>query len=243
MQDLPCLVSCISYLISSGGVILELQVCNIKKRFGRQQVLSDIHFSAQSGCCIGILGANGSGKSTLLSILAGILPPDGGSVLLDGEDLLKNTALRRQAVGYVPQLTPLIPELTAKDNLLLWYTPRELRRELEGGVLSLLGIGEFLNKRVSALSGGMKKRLSIGCAIHGRPPVLLLDEPTAALDLRCRQEIAGYLDAYRRSGGILLLTTHEESELKLCDRWLILKDGVLTPYVYDGNLTDLVEKL
>ena len=107
----------------------------------------------------------------------------------------------------------------------------------------MLGIGEFIGKRVSKLSGGMKKRLSIGCAMAKRPPVLLLDEPTAALDLQCKQDIAAYLRAYRQSGGIVLLTTHEESELKLCDSWYILKNGRLTPYQYDGDLQRLTESL
>ncbi len=222
---------------------MELQISQLNKAFGSHQVLRELSLCAQSGSIIGILGANGSGKSTLLSVLAGIQKPDGGSVTLDGQDLLGDAALRSQTVGYVPQGTPLIPELTARDNLLLWYSPRELKAELENGLLAMLGLGEFLNKRVSRLSGGMKKRLSIGCAIHGRPPVLLLDEPTAALDLACKQQIAQYLQTYRRSGGILLLTTHEEGELKLCDRWYILKNGCLHPYAFDGDMTRLVESL
>lgn len=222
---------------------MELCIRQMNKAFGKQQVLRDVSLTAQSGSCIGILGANGTGKSTLLSILAGVQKPDSGSVTLDGRELLKDPALRGQLVGYVPQGTPLIPELTARDNLLLWYSPRELAGELDGGILAMLGVGDFLNKRVSRLSGGMKKRLSIGCAMAKRPPVLLLDEPTAALDLACRRDIAGYLDTYRRSGGILLLTTHEESELKLCDRWYLLKDGCLNPYDYNGDIARLVESL
>ncbi len=222
---------------------MKLEVKGLCKAYGKHRVLRDVQLAAESGCCIGILGANGSGKSTLLSILAGVLKADGGSITLDGRDVMGDRAFRGAMVGFVPQGTPLIPELTARDNLLLWYSPRELKEELQGGVLEMLGVGEFLSKRVSSLSGGMKKRLSIGCAIHKRPPVLLLDEPTAALDLACKQEIASYLDAYRRSGGILLLTTHEESELRLCDRWLILKDGVLHDYAFDGDMKRLVENL
>ncbi len=222
---------------------MELVIKGLKRRYGKQAVLQDISLTAQSGCILGILGANGSGKSTLLSLLAGIQKPDGGSVTLDGHDLLQDPRLRSQMVGYVPQGTPLMPELTARDNLLLWYSPRQLREELDGGVLAMLGVGEFLGKRVSQLSGGMKKRLSLGCAMAKRPPVLLLDEPTAALDLACRQEIAGYLDAYRRSGGIVLLATHEESELRLCDRWYLLKNGTLTPYRYDGDISRLARSL
>ena len=89
----------------------------------------------------------------------------------------------------------------------------------------------------------MKKRLSIGCAMASRPPVLLLDEPTAALDLCCKQEIAQWLQQYKNAGGILLLTTHDVLELQLCDAWYILKDGHLIPFDYTGDLNQLIESL
>ena len=222
---------------------MELKISGLKKSYRRQAVLENIELTAQSGSCIAILGANGSGKSTLLSILAGVQRPDGGSFTLDGSDLFADPGLRSRMVGYVSQGTPLIPELSARDNLLLFYSREQLNQELSGGILAWLGIGEFLTKRVSQLSGGMKKRLSIGCAMASHPPVLLLDEPTAALDLVCKQEIARYLAAYRQSGGIVVLTTHEESELKLCDGWYILKNGRLVPYAYDGDVAHLTESL
>lgn len=210
---------------------MEIQISNIQKRYGRQQVLQGISLTAESGCCIGILGCNGSGKSTLLQILAGVLKPDSGSFMADGKNLWKHPG----AVGYIPQGTPLLEELSARDNLRLWYSRAQLEAELNGGVLQSLGIGDFLNKPVHTLSGGMKKRLSIGCAVAGRPPVLLLDEPTAALDLPCKQQIRRYLEVYKRSGGILLLTTHDISELDLCDQLYILQNGRLLPYTYDGD--------
>ena len=119
----------------------------------------------------------------------------------------------------------------------------QLKKELESGILAQLGIGEFLKKPVHKLSGGMKKRLSIGCAMAKKPPILLLDEPTAALDLSCKQSIAAYLQHYKQSGGLLLLTTHDVMELNLCDAWYIIRDGVLIPFTYDGNVQKLVESL
>jgi len=222
---------------------MQINIEHISKSYRKKQVLRDISFTAEAGTCIGILGSNGSGKSTLLSILAGVLGRDSGRFLLDGRDLFQDRKLRSQLVGYVPQGTPLIEELTAWDNLLLWYDRDTLRQELESGVLHLLGIHEFLKVPVSKMSGGMKKRLSIGCAVADRPPVLLLDEPTAALDLACKQSIAQYLRRYKASGGILLLTTHDVLELELCDRWYIIKNGVLEPFTYDGDLHKLVESL
>jgi ABC-2 type transport system ATP-binding protein len=89
----------------------------------------------------------------------------------------------------------------------------------------------------------MKKRLSIGCAVSKHPPVLLLDEPTAALDLPCKERIAAYLRQYKAAGGILLLTTHDVMELQLCDAWYIIKNGVLVPFTFDGDINKLVESL
>ena len=222
---------------------MEITIKNIHKSYRGKEVLRGIDLNAHSGMCIGILGSNGSGKSTLLSILAGVQKPEQGTFTCDSVDLLKDHGRRSALVGYVPQGTPLIEELSAWDNLLLWYSKEDLLKELENGILKLLGIREFLLKRVSKLSGGMKKRLSIGCAVANRPPILLLDEPTAALDLSCKENIAAYLLQYKRSGGILLLTTHDVMELSLCDQWYIIKDGVLVPYTYDGNVSKLVASL
>ncbi|MBR3971785.1 MAG: ATP-binding cassette domain-containing protein, partial [Ruminococcus sp.] len=107
----------------------------------------------------------------------------------------------------------------------------------------MLGIDEFLKVPVGKMSGGMKKRLSIGCAIYNHPPVLLLDEPMAALDLACKQRISEYINRHKQEGGIVLLATHDVLELNLCDEWYIIKDGNLTPFEYTGNIEKLVESL
>ena len=222
---------------------MEIAVNHIAKKYRGKVVLRDVSFEASDGMCIGILGSNGSGKSTLLSILAGIQRPDGGSFLCDGKDLLKDGKTRSARVGYVPQGTALIQELTGWDNLLLWYDKKDLQQQLTKGVLRLLEVEEFLHKPVCKLSGGMKKRLSIGCSMARCPQLLLLDEPTAALDLACKQTIGNYLRAYKKAGGILVLITHDPEELSLCDAWYILKDGVLEAYTYDGNIQKLVENM
>lgn len=222
---------------------MAIEISHLKKSFRRHQVLKDVNLVVEPGTCVGILGANGCGKSTLLSILAGVQRGDGGAFLYEGTDLLRDGKARAQLVGYVPQGTPLIEELSARDNLLLWYSKTEMEIQLRSGVLQLLGIGDFLKVPVAKLSGGMKKRLSIGCAMAKHPPVLLLDEPTAALDLACKQSIAQWLRRYKQEGGTIVLTTHDVLELELCDSWYILKDGVLTPFSYDGDVAKLVERL
>ena len=115
----------------------------IGKRYQKKTVLREVNFAVAEGQCIGILGGNGSGKSTLLSILAGIQKADRGSFLWETENLFEKRKLREQLVGYVPQGTPLLEELTAWDNLRLWYDKEQLRRELSDGALAMLGIPQF----------------------------------------------------------------------------------------------------
>ena len=220
-----------------------MKILNIKKNYQNKTVLRDITLSAEAGECIGILGSNGSGKSTLLSTLAGVQKPDGGTFWWDNTDLFQHESLRTKVIGYVPQGNPLLEELTAWDNLRLWYDKATLRKELEEGVLAMLGIHDFIKVPVHKMSGGMKKRLSIGCAVAGKPQILLMDEPTAALDLVCKERIYNYLRDFKAQGGSILLATHDVQELALCDKWFILKEGVLEPYAYDGNVSKLVGRL
>ena len=222
---------------------MKIEIKNITKKYGKHQVLRGIRFAAESGQCIGILGGNGCGKSTLLSILAGIQNADAGEFLFEEKDLFHYKRQREKLVGYVPQGTPLIEELSAKDNLSLWYTKKEMAAQLENGVLHQLHVGEFLKTPVNKMSGGMKKRLSIACALAHRPPVLILDEPTAALDLLCKQYIARYIQNYKKDGGIVLIATHDVSEIALCDRVYIMKNGVLQPFQFDGDPESIVKEL
>ncbi len=219
---------------------MEIKIENIKKKYGKKEVLKGIDFSVSAGKCVGILGGNGCGKSTLLSILAGIQTADEGKFICDGKDLLAFSKKRASLVGYIPQGTPLIEELTAKDNLSLWYTKESMQRELKDGVLKMLGIDEFLGVTVSKMSGGMKKRLSIGCAVAGKPKILLMDEAMTALDISCKTRIFEYIKKHVADGGICLLVTHDVMELNLCDEWYIIKDGKAKPFIYEGDTEQLI---
>lgn len=220
-----------------------IEIRQIQKRYKKKAVLTEVNFTVQEGDCVGILGGNGSGKSTLLSILAGVQKADNGSFLWEGADLFRNAKIREKILGYVPQGNPLMEELTAWDNLRLWYGKGDLKQELDGGVLDMLGITDFLKIPVKQMSGGMKKRLSIGCSVANHPRLLLLDEPAAALDLVCKERISNYLKDFKAQGGSIILATHDVLELELCDAWYILKNGVLEPYLYDGDVHHLVGRL
>lgn len=199
-------------------------VSDIKKRYGKKQVLSDISFQANCGECVVIVGRNGCGKTTLMQILAGVVKPDGGTISYFDNDPLKQKRYFREFCGYVPQENPLIEELSVKDNLKLWGADRG---EDYDNVLEVFQLNELMKTQVSKLSGGMKRRLSIACALAGWPPVLLLDEPVTALDLYYKESIEQWLDEYKKMNGIVIMTTHDEKEIMDCDRCLLMKEGRL----------------
>ena len=160
-----------------------------------------------------------------MQILAGAIQPDAGEISFFGKNPLQKRTYFRKYVGYVPQEPPLIEELTVKDNLKLWGVWQSEHREL---LLSSFELEELLKTEVRKLSGGMKRRLSIACALAHWPPILLLDEPTTALDLYYKDNIQQWLMQYRSMNGIVLLTSHDENEILSCDRCLIMKQGKLT---------------
>ncbi|HEY9574427.1 MAG TPA: ABC transporter ATP-binding protein [Lachnospiraceae bacterium] len=222
---------------------MQLEVKNLSKRYGKRLILDEVSLKARAGERIGILGGNGCGKTTLVSILAGILSADGGEVLLDGDNLLQKKKLRESYLSYLPQEVPLIEELTARDNLLLWYHKDTMNQELREGILALLKIPDFLHIRVKKMSGGMKKRLAIACAVANHPKVLLLDEPTGDLDLSGKEEISRYLENFCKMGGIVLMVTHDIYEMEHCDKCYLLKDKKLSEYIFDGDVSSLVKRL
>lgn len=212
---------------------MKISIQHIKKSYRSSRILNDVSLEAEEGSMTCILGKNGCGKSTLLSILSGTVKADSGTFLFqpgvrDGIDLFRHKKEASRLIGYVPQSTPLLEELSVIDNLRLWYTggKQVLIRELEVGVLKDLNIGEFLHKNVRTLSGGMKKRLSIGCALAHHPRILLLDEPGAALDLIAKEQIVTWLRQFCSRGGIVLIASHEMGEIEGCDRAYVLKDGI-----------------
>lgn len=203
-----------------------IEVKNISKRY-RNTVLDDISFTAEKGQCIGIIGANGCGKTTLLSIMAGVNKAQSGKIYYNNE-LADRKSVFKKYIAYIPQENPLIDELTTKDNLLLWLgSNRKIKDGFENGVLKDLGIDEFLNKQVNELSGGMKRRLSIGISLSNNAPIMLLDEPGSALDIYGKQEVNSYISNYVKNGGTVVMSTHDRDEIDLCTKLYKIEDGIL----------------
>ncbi len=185
---------------------------NISKSYGNKEILKDISIEVNPGEAIGILGINGSGKSTLLSCIAKLYPA--------------NSELK---LGYVPQENPLFDELKPVDNIRMWTDMNrgQIAMALSLPPLSELGISSFLDTPVKAMSGGMKKRVSLASVLINSPQVLLLDEPFAALDLIAKQDILNYMGAFLRTGGSIIIASHEEEIFNFCNRVFLLKDGQL----------------
>ena len=221
-----------------------LEVRELYKKYGKKQILRGVSFQAGTGECIGIVGGNGCGKTTLLSILAGVNRPDRGSICFEGTEAVGKRALFERYAAYVPQESPLIPELSARDNYRLWFRGEKQRMEedLKKGGGKRLGLTEFLSTPAGKLSGGQKKRLSIASALADRAKVLILDEPGAALDLAAKEEILRYIREYTAQGGTVLLTSHEMAELSVCTRLFLLKNGVLEPVAAGSSAEELIAR-
>ncbi|WP_378944137.1 molybdenum ABC transporter ATP-binding protein [Paracoccus sp. R86501] len=192
----------------------------------------DVDFQAQAGVTA-LFGRSGSGKTSVINAVAGLLRPDAGRITLDGRDLANSETGRflpphRRGLGYVFQDSRLFPHLSVRQNLLYgrWFA-RHADRIIFDDVVALLGIGDLLDRRPGALSGGEKQRVAIGRALLSRPRMLLMDEPLAALDDARKSEILPYLERLRDQTRIpILYVSHAMSEVaRLATTLVILQDG------------------
>lgn len=197
-----------------------IEVSHINKRYGKRVILEDISFQVKSGERVAIVGKNGSGKTTLLRIMAGITRADAGEIRYFGVNAGKSSTFRKYC-GYVPQDNPLLEELSVKDNLRLWSGVNDMWRT----VVTQFHLTDIMDQKVEKLSGGMKRRVSIACALLQGPPILILDEPTTALDIYYKDSILQWMDDYKKKNGIILMTTHEEKEILSADRCLVMHEG------------------
>lgn len=215
-----------------------VEVSHLHKKYGKKVILEDISFQANCGERVAIVGKNGCGKSTLMRIMSGIMKPDGGEILYFGENALRKKKVFRECCGYVPQENPLIEELSVKDNLKLWGKGN---REITDKLTELLQLQDMMHMPVEKLSGGMKCRVSIACALMNMPPVILMDEPTTALDLYYKEGIHKWMESYQKMNGIIIMTTHDEQEIMECDRCLMMKEGKITELPQDERTLEKVK--
>ncbi len=211
----------------------------------QKTALKGINLQINKGEIFGLLGPNGAGKSTFINILAGLVIKSEGDVFINNFDLDKNVREARQSIGVVPQELTLDPFFSPKDSLELqagMYGVRKKDRRTDE-ILSLLKLTDVANGYSRRMSGGMKRRLMVGKAMVHSPPILVLDEPTAGVDVELRRHLWEMVRHLNKKGTTIVLTTHyiEEAE-NLCDRIGILNEGNLVACDTKDKLLSLIDK-
>lgn len=204
-----------------------ISAINISKRYGKKEILKNVSIEAKPGQIVSIIGKNGCGKTTLLEILAGVSKADTGEISVFNKMAYKDKHVFDKYIGFIPQDNPLLYDLTVKDNIRFWTSG------IKNADLSLLekyDLNNIMNYKVNELSGGMRRRLAIVCAMIRKHPVLILDEPTSSLDLYYQNTIWNSLVEFKNSNGIVLLSTHNINEILNSDVCYLFDDKRIIRY-------------
>jgi heme ABC exporter ATP-binding subunit CcmA len=219
---------------------LLVHLSGVRKAFGPALVLDDIALDVRAGEAVALLGANGAGKTTLLKIMATVWRPTRGTVMVAGHDCVRDPDGARRHVGLVAHGAHLYEDLSARENLKFWVTlaggdARRARLEDALTAVELDGVGD---ERVRTFSAGMKRRLTLARVGLLLPRVLLLDEPSAGLDQRGKKWLEATLQAFKASGGAIVMATHSFGrELGVADRIAILAEGRIALDTARGSLS------
>jgi ABC-2 type transport system ATP-binding protein len=205
---------------------LKLEIRNVTKSFKGRVAVSNFSMELHSGECLGLIGPNGAGKSTLIKIIADIISSSEGEVLLNG----KNVSKMKREIGYLPQYPNFFPWMTAKETLMFMGQLSGLKKaELTKSISNILikvGLNGTEDLKVSTFSGGMKQRLGIAQALLHKPSLIIMDEPVSALDPIGRREVLNLIENIKKDTTVLL-STHILSDVEeICDRFVIIKDGI-----------------
>ena len=218
-----------------------LAVVGLRKTYGDLVAVNDVSFQLERGTLLGVLGPNGAGKTTTVSMIAGLVSPDRGEVLIGGAALRGDTDPAKRRIGLVPQDLALYEELSAAANLRFFGALYGLSgRALDTAMVSamtLVGLADRQGDLVKTYSGGMKRRLNLAAGLLHDPDIILLDEPTVGVDPQSRNAIFENLETLKQRGKALLYTTHYMEEVeRLADRVVIIDHGQV---VADDTLADL----
>ena len=223
-----------------------IEVRQVSKRFGALQALASIDLEIREGEFFGLLGPNGAGKTTLISILAGLARADTGSVRIMGHDVSIDYRGARRALGVVPQELVFDPFFTVREALRIQsgYFGLRANDRWINEVMASLDLTGKADVNMRALSGGMKRRVLVAQALVHKPPVIVLDEPTAGVDVELRQGLWQFIQRLNRDGHTIVLTTHylEEAE-SMCGRIAMLKQGRIVALDSTANLVRRLHSL
>jgi lipooligosaccharide transport system ATP-binding protein len=219
-----------------------LSVSDLRKTYAGTAVVAGLSFAVEPGTCFGLLGPNGAGKTTTLRLCLGLTAPDSGRIVLNGHAIPADAQPARARVGVVPQFDNLDPDFTCSENLLVFgryfgLADADIRARIPS-LLDFASLGSKADARLSTLSGGMKRRLTLARALINDPDVVFLDEPTTGLDPQARHLIWERLKQLKSAGKTLILTTHfmDEAE-RLCDTLIVIDHG---RKIADGSPRQLI---
>ena len=202
---------------------------NLVRNFGATRAVQSVNFTVAHGEIFGLVGPDGAGKSTIMRMLAGVLRPDSGEILLEGIDVIANPERAKPNLSYMPQRFGLYEDMTVDENIFFYATlfevPAKVRRERSQELLEAAGLQPFRRRLAGQLSGGMKQKLGLVCALIHTPRVLLLDEPTTGVDPVSRRDFWGILYGLREHGVTILLSTAYMDEAERCSRLALLHAG------------------
>ena len=208
-----------------------IEVSALEKRFGVLKAVAGLSFSVQAGEIFGLVGPDGAGKTTTLRMLASVMRPDAGSIVIDGIDVLALPEQAKRHVSYMPQRFGLYEDLTVDENIRfyadLFEMPRQVWRSRADAMLAAADMTPFRQRLAGQLSGGMKQKLGLICSLVHTPRVLLLDEPTTGVDPLSRREFWQILYSLRAEGVAMLISTAYLDEAERCDRLALLHAGAI----------------
>lgn len=208
-----------------------IEFSNVTKRYDDQLAVDKVNFTINAGELYGLLGPNGAGKSTLISMLCGIVNMDKGDIKVGGYSIKKDPKKVKEVIGYVPQELAIFENLSIQDNLDyfagMYRLKGKVKKERIEEALEITGLKARRKEKVKKLSGGMKRRLNIACAILHHPEVLIMDEPTVGIDPQSRNHILQFAkELNRKHGRTIIYTSHYMEEIQsLCDKLIILDKG------------------
>jgi ABC-2 type transport system ATP-binding protein len=224
-----------------------LSIANVTKRFGKKEALRGVSLTIDKGEIVSLLGANGAGKTTLSSIVASLRPPSSGDLLYEGTSIYHDIVSYRQQVGYCPQQANLNNALTLEENLIrdgryFGLSLSVIKSRVEE-LVEVLDIASYLKEYPSVLSGGYRQRFSIARALMHNPSLVILDEPTVALDPHIRHRLWEVIKSLKKQGIAILLTTHylQEAEV-LSDKVCVLDQGQVRLIDTPSNLMASFQK-
>ena len=211
--------------MSEAAVVVE----GVARRFGTLEAVRGVTLTVQRAEIFGLVGPDGAGKTTLMRMMAGVLQPDAGRIVLEGIDVAADPERAKTALGYMPQRFGLYEDLTVDENAFfygeIFEVPRARYRERVGQLLDAAGLAPFKRRLAGQLSGGMKQKLGLVCALIHTPKVLLLDEPTTGVDPVSRRDFWAILYRLREEGVTIVMSTAYMDEAQRCTRLALLHAG------------------